>query len=137
MNCYKVLIIALILGKNNSEILLSKRNRDPELGKWSLPGGAEALNSEKDPSKAISKEVFSEFSVKFENHKLLNVIYDVQNEILRMYYVGNILGDVRITQPEITGETKWFSFGEALELDLAFGAFDKEAIKYFRNNFKF
>lgn len=132
MNDYKVIIIALICRKKNSEILLVKRNREPELGKWSLLGGIGALEQEKDPQKAIAMEVTSDISAEFVDNKLLQTLYDSEKGILRIYYTGNISGDIEIRNPNVTGEAKWFSIEEALNQDLAFSDYDKKIIKMLR-----
>ena len=133
---YKIVLISIIHRKNFQELLLVKRKREPEIGKWSLSGGYGALEKEKDPLKAINLELQQDFQTKF-NGKFYTIQYKNQKEpTLCLYFVGELEGEPKV--PEKTKsiqEIRWFSTEKVLKMDLAFGNKDKEIIKKLKKDF--
>lgn len=134
---YKIVLISIIHRKNKGEILLTKRKREPELDKWSLPGGTGALETEIDPNKAILLEVQSDFGVNIVNPKLLLVKHiSTPESVLRFYFEGELDGEPEIRGLRTIKELRWFSVEEVLKLDLAFKDTDLKAIHQFKSGTK-
>jgi ADP-ribose pyrophosphatase YjhB (NUDIX family) len=133
---YKIILISIIHRKNKSEILLARRNREPEYDKWSLSGGIGALETEADPRKAILKEVSGDFGTNFVDPKLFCVKYVSDPEAtLRLYFHGEINEEPKINSIETIKKIKWFTFEEISQIDLAFQLHDMEALNQFREDF--
>lgn len=131
---YKIVLISIIHRNNRGEILLTKRKREPELDKWSLPGGTGALELEMDPSKAISLEVQSDFGVNIINPKLFVVkCVSATEPILRFYFEGELDGEPEIKGLKTIKELRWFKIEDINQLDLAFKDIDLEVINSFPN----
>lgn len=131
---YTIVLISIIHRKNKGEILLTKRKREPELDKWSLPGGTAALETEPDPNKAIFLEVQSDFGVDIVNPKLLLVQHvSVPEPVLRFYFEGELDGEPTIKGQKTIKELQWFGVKDALKLDLAFKDMDSAALNQFGN----
>lgn len=134
---YKIVLISIIHRKNSSEILLTKRKREPELDKWSLPGGTGAFEIESDPGKAIFLEVQSDFGVNIINPKLFAVkCVSATEPILRFYFEGELDGEPKIKGVKTIKELRWFKIEDAIQLDLAFKEIDLEVLNQFDNSVK-
>lgn len=133
---YKIILVSIIHRKNKSELLLTKRNREPEIDKWSLPGGTGALETEADPQLAVSKEALSDFETEIVNPKLFCIKYISQPEpTLRLYYQGELSDEPKIRSIKTIKEMKWFTLEEAACIDLAFKNIDTKIINQFREEF--
>jgi len=133
---YKIILVSIIHRKNKSEILLTRRNREPEFDKWSLPGGTGALEIEADPQLAISKEVLSDFEAEIINPKLFCIKYIAQPEpTLRLYFQGELSEEPKIRSVKTIKELSWFTFEEISHIDLAFKNTDNDIINQFRKEF--
>lgn len=133
---YKIVLISIMHKNNFKELLLVKRKRHPGMGMWSLPGGVEALENEKDPFKAILYEVYTDFSVKFTSHFYTLKFGLDPDPTLYLYFHGEIVGEPRIREDTKTiKEMKWFPIDEILRMNLAFEEKDKPIIRRFKDNF--
>lgn len=132
MTKYNVLLITIIYN-DAKEMLMTRRWRDPEKGKWSLPGGVGALDVDADPNIAAAIEVRGEFAADYVDYNIFEIIFaELPEPTLRLYFFGKIKG-----QPKTTGiyksEFKWFSIDEAIKTEIAFEEKDKEVIKHFKH----
>lgn len=133
---YKIILVSIIHRKNKSEILLIRRNRDPDYGKWSLPGGTGALETEADPQLAILKEVPSDFGTDIIDPKLFHIKYAAQpGPSLHLYFQGELSGEPKIRSTNTIKEMKWFAIEEISHINLAFENTDKDIINQFREEF--
>ena len=133
---YKLILISIIHRKNKSEILLVKRNREPGLGKWSLPGGTGALRDEPNPELAIGKEIFGDFDVKAIGPKLFRLKYTTESEpTLHLYFQTELEEEPKIKSVKTIQELRWFPLEEVSRIDLAFKEIDTEIIEQFRKEF--
>lgn len=132
---YKVVLVSILHRNNKSEILLTKRKREPEIDKWSLPGGTGALEVESDPSRAIFLEVKSDFGVNILHPRLFTVkcISDPE-PVLRFYFEGELDGEPEIKGLKTIKELQWFRLEDALKLDLAFKEIDLVCLSQFDNS---
>jgi len=129
---YNIVLIPIIFN-NAHEILLIRRWRDPEKGKWSLPGGIGALEMQPNPMLAVLNEVKSELGVDFVDCKLFTTKYTgIPEPTLFLYFYGNIQGTVQTNKEYGSQEFKWLAIDEALNIDIAFEEKDKEVIKCFK-----
>lgn len=130
---YNIVLIPIIFNEEH-EILLIRRWRDPEKGKWSLPGGIGALEMEQNPMVAILDEVKSEFGVDYTGCKLFTIKY-INNNLeptLCLYFFGNIQGTLHTDKEYGSQEFEWFAIDEAIKMEIAFEEKDKEVIKRFK-----
>lgn len=134
---YKIVLISILHRHNKSEILLTKRKREPELDKWSLPGGNGALETESDPNKAILLEVQSDFGVNIVNPKLFLVkCVSGPESILRFYFEGELDGEPEIKGLRTIKELQWFKVTDAKKLNLAFKETDLKVLNQFSDCLK-
>lgn len=132
---YNVILISII-HRNNYEILLIKRKRDPGKDMWSLPGGGGAFGTESNPAKAIAKEVYSDFMVEYTNYDFLTMQYlDSPEPTICLYYQGEINGKPQIGGVNTIKEIKWVSIDDVIKTELAFEKTDKEVIRMFKEKF--
>lgn len=124
------LVIAYIIYEDNNKILLTKRERDPFKGRWSVPGGVGALEEEDNYEKAAVREVERDLGVEFINPKLFSREHENQGvPVTKLFYYGNIKEEPIIVSTKTISEIKWFDFDEIEGLDLAFN--DKEVLEKF------
>lgn len=103
---------------------------------WSLPGGVGAFEIEKNPTKAIAKEVFSDFKVEYVNYDFFTMQYSNTPEpTICLYYTGEINGKPQIGGINTISEIKWFSINEVIKTTLAFEKLDKEVVRKFKGTF--
>src|SRR3989338_6646579 len=60
-----VLLITSAIICSEGKVLLLKRNKEPEKGKWSLPGGVGSLKKYPNPVDAVKNEVKYDLGVAF------------------------------------------------------------------------
>ena len=136
MNAYKIVLVSLIHRNNKSEILLTKRKREPEVDKWSLPGGTGALETEPDPQVAILKEVMGDFGVDIVHPKLFCTKFTINPEpTLRLYFEGELNGEPQIKGLRTIKELKWFQKEDISKEDFAFKEVDLDVVhQFFRSS---
>lgn len=97
---------------NNEEVLLQKRNKSPEKGYWSIPGGK--VEMFETFHQAIKREVKEETDVEIEIIELLGICdHIVQNE--KVHWISPPFlcrikkGEPKIMEPQKHTDMKWFS----------------------------
>lgn len=105
---------AYILNENN-ELLLMKRNKEPEKGKWSIPGGK--VNFFEAFEDAIKREVKEEIDVEIKIEKMLalasHIIPEESVHFVGPQYLCRIKeGQVKNLEPQKHTELKWFKLNE-------------------------
>ncbi|MFH1585411.1 MAG: NUDIX domain-containing protein [archaeon] len=116
---YPKLVTIAIISKEN-KILLIKRNNEPEIGKWALPGGCGAFKKFSDPKEAVKDEVYYDLRVRFIPRGLLgNYFQEDDPPILSIVYLGKIEGEPSINKLSAV-EWVWFTEAKISNLDLAF-----------------
>jgi len=105
---------AFILNENN-ELLLQQRNKAPEKGYWSIPGGKVELFEKIED--AVKREIKEETDVDIEVIKLLGICdHIVDNEqvhwVSPSYLCKIVAGNPRIIEPQKHSDMKWFSLDE-------------------------
>ena len=108
---------AFILNENN-ELLLQQRNKAPEKGYWSIPGGKVELFEKIED--AVKREIKEETDVDIEVIKLLGICdHIVDNEqvhwVSPSYLCKIVAGNPRIIEPQKHSDMKWFSLDELPE----------------------
>jgi len=101
----------------NKKILLTKRSNYTEAfpGCWTCPGGrADEGETAKD---AVVREVKEEVGLDFTPTELFATGKWEDRELNR--FLGEWSGEVKLQEEEIT-EFGWFTYDEAIKLDLAF-----------------
>ncbi len=107
---------AIIL--KDKKILLVKRLNDPSVlypSHWACPGGREKPNE--SPEEVVIREVKEEVNLDFNPTKLFSTGKYKDRILYR--FLGKWSGHIRIQKKELT-DWKWFSYEDAIELDLAF-----------------
>ena len=101
---------AFILNDNN-EILLQQRNKEPEKGYWSIPGGKlEWMETFED---AVKREVKEECGVEIKVEKLLGICdHIVKNEnqhwVSPSFLCRITKGEPKIMEPTKHTDMQWF-----------------------------
>lgn len=102
------------------KVLMTKRNIPPFKGQWCLPGGH--IDSYEYSVQAVKREVREETGLEFEPtfFHYFDEIFQIKSihNVVLMYY-GKATGEMKRQEKEVA-EIEWFSFDEALKLDLAF-----------------
>lgn len=115
----KLVTSAIIFDGEKIKVLLAKRNKEPDKGKWAFPGGVGAFKYFQDPYKAVQKEVEIDFGCKFEG-KYFCYNYDEKFEpTITLFFIGKIIGRLILNQKQ-NSEIKWFKINEAKKTKLAF-----------------
>jgi 8-oxo-dGTP diphosphatase len=117
---------------NKVSILLTKRNVEPYLGKWCLPGGH--IDPNEKAFDAVKREVFEETGMSFTGtfYKYFDEIIPEMNiHAVVLIFSGTATGQLKIQELEVQ-EAKWFPLPDALKLDLAF--YHKDIIETFLVN---
>ena len=133
---FNIILVSIIHRKQNNEILLIKRKREPAKGMWSLPGGVGAFSKTKDPKIAIAKEVYSDFSVKYIDYNFFTMQYiDLPEPTICLYFEGFIDKKPIISGLNTITEIKWFNIKEVIVLELAFEKSDKKVMELYYQKF--
>ncbi|WMJ81898.1 NUDIX domain-containing protein [Clostridium sp. MB40-C1] len=104
--------VGAVIINENKEILLLLREKSPELGCWSIPGGkVEMFETVED---AIKREVKEELDVEVEIIKLITVtnhiIWKEKAHWVAPTFLANVVsGQVKNVEPEKHKEVRWFS----------------------------
>jgi len=133
---YRIVLMAIIHRNNFKEILLGKRKREPEIDKWSLPGGIGALETEKDPFKAIVKEVYDDFLVNFDCKFYTKRFSEDPEPTVYLYFQGTLKEEPKLRSDSPTDkEIKWFSVDDILKMNIGFENVHKPVIQQFKKDF--
>lgn len=103
--------VGAVLLNDNNEILLILRNRPPEAGCWSIPGGK--VDFFENLEDAIIREVKEEINLDVEIVKLLGVTNHIISDEKCHWVAPNFLvkikdGSLKNMEPEKHGGVKWF-----------------------------
>lgn len=106
---------ALII--KDMKILLTKRSdyTDAFPNHWTCPGGRAEINE--NPETNVVREVKEEINLDFKPLKLFATGKYKDRDLYR--FLGDWQGRIKIQKEEIT-DWKWFSYDEAIKLQLAF-----------------
>ena len=113
---------AIIIDKleKPEKILLTRRNIPPFKEYWCLPGGH--IDKYEKAIDGVVREIQEETGLNLEPIFLhfFDEIFPQGNvhNIVLMFY-GTVKGNIKIQEEEVA-DIRWFSFDEALKLDLAF-----------------
>lgn len=124
-NCASAVAVVI---RHKDEILLTKRNQNPGIGKWDLPGGFVDQNEEAE--EACAREIKEELGISLNAHQL-HYIKSVPNQYLYQeitYHTLDLFFEYSIEQkkdaPEINpveiAEVKWIKIPELNLQELAF-----------------
>ncbi len=125
----KVAVDAVVFGYNSSkglQVLLIKRNIEPFMNSWALPGGL-VLNSEK-LEQAVLRELKEEAGISLEYLEQLYTFgapnRDPRNRAISIAYYGLVKPDIfQLKASTDAKDAKWFAIGKLPEL-----AFDHQHI---------
>jgi len=116
-----VAVGAIVL--HEGKVLLIRRAKEPNAGKWSLPGGAQELGE--TVNEAAIREVYEETGVAISVIELVEVIdsitKDDQGKIAYHYTLVDLLCSWKSGTPKASDdalEAKWFSVNEINELGM-------------------
>ena len=113
----------LIIKRENKILLVKRADNDVEGGKWSIPGGK--IDDGETKEVALKREIKEEMNceiIEFKFFKKYNWNFDMPIET--NYFVGDISGDIKLQEEELS-EYKWFDLNEKIiELSLAFNQSD-------------
>jgi mutator protein MutT len=126
---------AVILN-DKKEILLLKRLRNPEIGKWSIPGGK--IDFLEKAESAVIREMEEELGIKVEIKKLLGLTSHILTEnkehwLAPAYLVKIVEGIPKNMEPEKHEEIQWFSLNN-LPKNLTITTV--KAVEYLKSNNK-
>ena len=108
---------AFILNENK-ELLLLQRNKAPEKGCWSIPGGKVELFERME--NAVKREIKEETDADIEVIKLLGICNHIVNDehvhwVSPSYLCKITRGEPRIVEPLKHSNMKWFGLDELPE----------------------
>lgn len=108
---------AFILNKEG-KVLLQQRNKDPEKGYWSIPGGK--LEWMETFEEAVKREIKEECDIDIKIEKLLGICdHIVKNEnqhwVSPSFLCKITNGEPKIMEPTKHTDMKWFSLNELPE----------------------
>jgi ADP-ribose pyrophosphatase YjhB (NUDIX family) len=100
---------------DDGRILLAKRAREPDKGKWDLPGGF--LNEGEDPRDALRRELTEETSLAVELLEFFDVVVDRYGDeddaqwTLNLYWTCRVVSGTP-TPADDVDELRWFARDE-------------------------
>jgi 8-oxo-dGTP diphosphatase len=104
-------------------VLLVKRNKEPAIGQWSLPGGAVELGETLE--EALKREIYEEVSIKIGIGGLVRlldrIVHDKKRKVRFHYVIANYWGWRVSGQPHAASDTsdaRFVSLKEARELGI-------------------
>jgi 8-oxo-dGTP diphosphatase len=107
----------------DGKILLIKRAKEPELGKWAIPGGR--IEEDETAEECLKREFKEETGLDIEIVKLTGIYSEPDRDPRKIigaaYIVKRIGGELRAGDD--AGEAEWFGLGSMPEL-----AFDHKKI---------
>jgi 8-oxo-dGTP diphosphatase len=106
---------AVIINPQDHSILLVKRKKPPEAGKWSIPGGAVDFGETFEA--AVIREVKEEISLDVEVLRLLRLTDHILPEegvhwVTPAYEVKVVGGEVQNMEPDKHDAVTWFPLNE-------------------------
>ena len=116
-------VSALVIHKD--KVLLVRRGKDPDKGRWSIPGGV--IETGETIENALKREIFEECGVKIRVKKLLNVVekifFDSQEKpefhyLVLSYLADYLEGDIRPASDVL--DVKWVGKEDIEKLDVIF-----------------
>lgn len=111
--------------ESGHELLLIKRLKDPDKGKWALPGGF--VDENEDLPDAVKRELLEETGVVMAQIEQLGAFgkpgRDPRHHTVSVVYAGFVPGDTKATGADDAEDAKWFSVK-----DLPLLAFDHSDI---------
>ncbi|MEX2721655.1 MAG: NUDIX hydrolase [Candidatus Wukongarchaeota archaeon] len=114
-------VSALVIRKD--KVLLVRRGKEPDRGRWSIPGGV--IETGETIENALKREVFEECGVKIRVKQLLDVVekifFDSQGKaefhyILLSYLADYLEGDIHPASDVL--EVKWVGKEDIEKLDV-------------------
>lgn len=103
----------------NGRILLINRAKEPDLGKWAIPGGR--IEENETAEECLKREFKEETGLDVEPVKLIGIYSDPKRDPRKIigaaYIVKRIGGEIKAGDD--AGEAKWFRI-EELPAELAF-----------------
>ncbi len=103
----------------NGRILLINRAKEPDLGKWAIPGGR--IEENETAEECLKREFKEETGLDVEPVKLIGIYSDPKRDPRKIigaaYIVKRIGGEIKAGDD--AGEAKWFGI-EELPAELAF-----------------
>lgn len=112
-----------VIVNDKDEVLLVKRNIEPSLGRWDLPGGF--LENGEDPIDGLKREAKEELDVRVEPIEILKIFIDKYGYEEGDFYTLNLFYKSRIVSGEIkldseNSEYRWFKKKDIPWKNLAF-----------------
>lgn len=110
--------VGSVIKNSSGEILLLLRNKEPEKGCWSIPGGKVEMFETLE--EAIKREVKEEVNVDIEIIKLITVtnhiISEEQTHWVAPTFLAKIIdGQVKNVEPQKHLDLKWFNINSLPE----------------------
>lgn len=95
----------------NGELLLVKRRRNPEAGRWGLPGGK--VDPFEPVTDATAREIREELGIIIKPKTLLCLVEQVdraadQHWIAPVFRIEHFEGTPAIMEPDALSEVRWF-----------------------------
>ena len=118
----KTTVGGIIIKEKNGEeyVLLTKRSIEPYKGYWCLPGGH--IEKGETAEEAIKREIEEETGLIFIGNYFSDfeeIIPEKNINTTVLIYEGYGIGEPKLIEDEVS-EIEWFTFTEALKLELAF-----------------
>ncbi len=104
--------VAILLKNQNNEILLVKRNVEPEKGKWALPSGF--IEAEETTEDATTRELKEETNLKGKTKKLIGVYIEhpeIYKSVLVIGYEVEFISGSLLAGSDCSG-ARFFSLNE-------------------------
>ena len=113
---YMILAASGIILKNHKILLLQRSNYTQHFaGYWGWPGGRAELGETAEEN--VIREVKEECNLDFTPTKIIKTGIWQERKFYR--FLGNWSGNIRIQEEEVV-DFNWFTYSEALQLDLSF-----------------
>ncbi len=114
-NDFKITVDALVV--KNKKLLLMKRNTQPFIGEWALPGGI--VDSNELLEEAVKRETKEETGINVQPIKRVGVFdaldRDPSRRSITVVYLCEAIGG-KITENSEAQDIKWFQLNELPEL---------------------
>ena len=111
-----ILAASGIILKNHKILLLQRSNYTQHFaGYWGCPGGRAELGETAEEN--VIREVKEECNLDFTPTKIIKTGIWQERKFYR--FLGNWSGNIRIQEEEVV-DFNWFTYSEALQLDLSF-----------------
>lgn len=127
--------VSAIILNDKQEILLTKRNFDPDKNTWEMPGGF--IDKNETAEEAVKREIKEELGINIFNPKYIfsltcsYEVKDVSYEVLVLYFFCGYSGRFKLNEENL--EYKFFDLNN---LTVPFHKPHGRALKIFINNIK-